>query len=257
MKRIVILADTHSGHQLGLTPPEYQGGLFEGVQREFWDWFEGEARKVKEEGPVDLLVLNGDALEGRGPKSGSRELLSVDRAVQIEMASEIIGLFEAERVILIGGTPYHIGITEDWEQVLAWSCGYEFYYARQLDIEGVIFDFKHHSGNSSIPHGRGTPLLKNKVWTDLMAVRDREINGSKYPNCTVRSHTHFYLAIEDRDSCIISTPCLQLGSRYGETLCQGQVDVGFLSFTVRGKRDFPFTCHLLELNPTATPPVKI
>ena len=95
MKRLLVLADLHCGHLVGLTPPAWQtrspkaGELTKeekhaAVQREAWAWYK---RKVREYGPYDGLVVNGDAIEGCGERSRGTELLTSDRHKQATMAA--------------------------------------------------------------------------------------------------------------------------------------------------------------------------
>ena len=236
MKRIGIIADTHCGHEYGLTPPGWSKERYLNIHRPFWDWYQ---QKAKEVGKLDVLVCNGDMVDGRGTRSGGVEELEVRRDHQIQMAEECIDVFDAEKVIITTGTAYHTGQEEDWEGVLARQIGAEFYDQFVLEVNPfeewlssprsrMYFDFKHHVGGSSIPHGRATAVLRAKLWESIKALRD----GSQRPNVVVRSHVHYHIMTDDADGVALTTPCLQLSSRFGNRKCDGVIHIGFIIFEV-------------------------
>jgi len=69
MTRVLFTGDWHSGHVVGLTPPEWQfqevgekyHDKYAKIQRQMWSWF---AEKVALYKPIDRLIINGDAIEG-------------------------------------------------------------------------------------------------------------------------------------------------------------------------------------------------
>ena len=76
-KRVVALGDFHCGHRVGLTPPDFQWHApdsaahiwkkYTDIQDEAWGWYIG---KVKALRPVDVLLVSGDCIDGRGERSG-------------------------------------------------------------------------------------------------------------------------------------------------------------------------------------------
>jgi len=230
MKRLVIESDYHSGHWAGLTPPDwFQGGKKGEHQKELWEFRQS---VLKEIGKIDFLVVNGDAIDGKGTRSGGSELATSDRAEQCEMAAVCIDATSASEVGIIYGTPYHTGQDEDWEKVLASKCktpvgfvsGQEF-----LDYQGVIFDIKHKVGGSTIPHGRHTAVAKEKLWNMIWAEREGQ------PKCDViiRSHVHYFAYCGGPDWLAMTTPAWQgHGSKYGVRQCSGTIDIGLLVFEI-------------------------
>ena len=255
MKRVVIIADTHCGHRAGLTPPGWQypdecddseRSGFARNQRILWDWF---SHKIESLRPIDYLFVNGDALDGKGSRSGGTEQVEADRSKQAEMAAEIIEFIGADKILMIYGTPYHVGQEEDWERQIAIRVGAEKIGGHEWpEVNGLVFDLKHKIGSSTIPHGRYTALGREALWNECWANR----SGQPRARVIIRSHVHYNVAIDTPHVLGIITPALQhWGSKYGVRECAGIVDIGFLSFDVESKEDFTWRRHLL--NPACAP----
>ena len=86
-KRVLVLSDFHSGHVLGLTHPSYdyttghktQTAHYQ-VRRTIWNWYKENVVRLK----PDIVIVNGDCIDGKGEKSGGTELLTLDRDEQCD-----------------------------------------------------------------------------------------------------------------------------------------------------------------------------
>ena len=257
-KRLVVISDLHCGHRAGLTPPMYQyresdtptRRKYGAVQEAMWNWYSKTAKSL---GYVDILVVNGDAIEGKGERSGSTELLDADRSVQVDMAMECINAFKAKKVYLVYGTALHTGKEEDWEKVLAEKLGTDIHSHVWFDVNGVVFDFKHKIGSSTIPHGRATATLRDKLWNSLWAERELQPKA----NIIIRSHVHYFGVAGDAMGLVFTTPALQgPGSKFGARECSGTVDVGLMVFDC--DKGIPqWTTALFDMRPMAEKAIKI
>ena len=227
MKTIVFIADTHCGSVYGLTPPEYYSQHYQHLQEEGWNWYTGLRKKW---GAPDILIVNGDAIEGRQRKQGGAELITPDRNVQVEMAEECIKLWNAKKVFMTFGTGYHVSEqAEDFEYMLARKVGAKIEGRLFLQIEGMTFDIRHEVSTSIIPHGRATALLREVLW-DL--IKEANDTGPKV-DVVVRSHAHYHLWVETPDKVAFITPCLQLArGRFGSRLCSGETHWGAIRLTI-------------------------
>lgn len=234
-RRIVVTSDRHSGHLSGLTHPDFEripsqssGHLWDMYlhRRRCWEWT---VETVKELQPIDVLLDNGDAIDGKGEASGGTEQITTDRNEQVDMAVASIEVFDAETTLMSYGTPYHAGKGEDWEKQVfdkitnGRKIGGEDTF--QLAMGGPKINYRHHIGRSSIPHGRATPLAKERLWNLLWSER------GEYPKADIliRSHVHYFAYVGDADWLAISTPALSgYGSKFGTRRCLGAVDFGLL-----------------------------
>ena len=117
-KRILPLGDLHCGHVAGLTPsslnPRYddeERNAMSLYREGLWAWFMTHLAPYL---PIDILVVNGDAIDGKGERSGGTELITTDRNEQIYMAKTIIDWVNPKEVHFVAVTPYHTGVQEDW-----------------------------------------------------------------------------------------------------------------------------------------------
>jgi hypothetical protein len=240
--RILVISDLHCGHRAGLTPPRWQikpsgperhwtkREKFSVIQKESWEWY---SRNVKASGPYGLIVCNGDAIDGRGERSGGTELIATDLEEQCDMAEVCIqqAMSRGTKLVMTYGTAYHTGQLEDWENRIASNLKAEKIGSHEwIETHGKVFDFKHHIGSSGIPHGRHTAVSKDRLWNLLWAARSQQPNA----DVLIRSHVHYFQYCGDSTMGLrMTTPALQtMGSKYGSRRCSGVVDFGFIVFDV-------------------------
>jgi len=260
MKRGLVISDLHCGHYAGLTPPRWQAkgdgylARIANAQKQQWNWY---LKTVSRNGPYDWVLVNGDAIDGKGSRSGSAEQWSTQPNVQVEAAIYAIRKAltpKKTKLIMTYGTPYHVGPEgEDFEADIARVLNGKIGGHEWIDSDKVIFDCKHKISSSSVPHGRHTAASREDTWNAMWAER------SIVPRADVliRSHVHYFKFGGDANRLYLTTPALQgMGSRYGVRQCSGVVDFGVLIFeTQRGS----YTWHhqLAELKHAAVKPVKV
>ena len=248
-KRVLIVSDLHTGHLVGLTPPSRHATLaksaspaqkkLEAVRQELWRLF---ALEVKALGEIHTLIVNGDAVDGDGGRSGGIELLMTDMQDQCDAAAECLKFVKAKKVYMTFGTPYHTGVNTDWERVILNEVKQSKYTEEAdikshlyLDVNGCVFDCKHKVGSSGIPHGRRTALEREKLWAGLW--RDAGVNPDV--DVLVRSHVHYAGFCGAPGYLLLTTPALQgLGSRYGARQCSGIVNWGMTVFDVEESGEY-------------------
>jgi len=248
-KRVVVISDLHCGHQIGLTPTGFdpderpaRGARLWDQRREIWNWF---TNKISRVGKIDVLIVNGDAVDGKGPASGGTEQLYIDRNDQVEMAASVINYIGARKVLMSYGTSYHTGKQEDWEDAVAREVGAEKIGGEDnVEINGKIINYRHHISRSSVPHGRFTAIAKEQLWNGLWAER------GEYPKADIiiRSHVHYHVYCGSSGWLAMTTPGLQgYGSKYGGRRMSGTVDIGFVTITIEKSGEFAWRPVLLRL----------
>jgi hypothetical protein len=195
-----------------------------------WKFYADELEALK---PIDILIDLGDCIEGKGPRSGGTELLLPDRNDQVDCAVASIEDVEAKTIFMVYGTSAHTGVEDDWEDQIAKRVNAQKIGSHDwIDVYGVIFDYKHYVGRSSVPYGRHTQIAKEKVWAELWSER------GEYPDANVilRGHNHYFAyagGINATHWLAMSCPALQAyWTKYGTRQKSGTVDFGFVHFDV-------------------------
>lgn len=251
VKRVVAMGDMHCGHMVGLTPPGFQYQSYVGpeyiqkramVQREMWSWY---ARTLAELQPIDILIVNGDLIDGKGSRSGGTEQITGDMGQQADMAASCIKEAHAREAHCTFGTPYHVSADgEDMESVAAGRADATIEGHAWVDVNGVVFDCKHKVGSSQVPYGRHTAVAKERLWNQLWA----EQQGAPRADIVIRSHVHYYAFNGDADYLAMTLPALQgLGSKFGVRQCSGLVHFGFVHFDVDDKGGYNWQPHILKI----------
>ena len=202
MKRLLAIGDTHCGNLLGLTPPAWWNDRTPPTQRPMWEWY---AKELATIGAVDILVLNGDLVDGEGKKE-TIGLLTTDVDEQAEMAVACLKDIVAKKRFLTYGTPFHTVGSSSYEKRIADALNSPVSATLMLDVDGMKFNFRHVAGRSDVPYGQGTQLYKEVVRDMLQSV----IEEYSCADVVVRSHVHYYLHMDDGDRHAVSLPCLQV-----------------------------------------------
>lgn len=145
----------------------------------------------------------------------------------------------AKEVAIVSGTPYHTGDLVQYEKALvnelvAAGVNAKYYYTLDLTVNGWFrFFARHHIGSSALPHTRGTAQKRSKLWKLVNA----GLKNTNPPNLCVFGHTHFYSFEEDAFGATVILPCWQgPGGRFGETKCDGHIDIGAFRVTIGSEK---------------------
>lgn len=223
MKRVLVVSDMHCGASTGLTPYKWQTTE---LQAELYGLYVSWIRECR---PFDILLVNGDAIDGTGEKQGGTEQITTDRLKQCDIAVECLQETGATQTHIIAGTPYHTGNAEDFEKIIADKMGGKFHSRGFFNINGVEFNLKHKVGAASVPHTKLTPLAR-----EILLNREWYLDGTEpLARVLIRSHVHYYEQIE-HSGCIgfITAGLQSLGSKYGSRQCGGVVHFGILIIDV-------------------------
>lgn len=231
------MGDLHCGALTGLTPSSWfisqkRDKKIARLQRQMWNNY---TQMLKEIGNVDFLIVNGDAIDGHGKRSSGSQLMTTDLLQQVDIAVECLSEVKFKKCFFTHGTPYHTSNQggQDFEKLIADRLGGKIYDELRLDVDGVIFDIKHHIGSSSMPTARFNSMAKTRLWDVLCSDKDDRQKADVY----VRSHVHYYTYCGESDWMALTLPALQAPqTKYGARRCQGYTDWGFVCFYVQDKR---------------------
>ena len=122
MRRVLIISDLHCGHFAGLTPPSWHhspSSTSDPLQQRFLEFCKFSYGKfykiVKSLQPIDVLMVNGDCVDGLGRRSGGTELWTTDVDRQCDMATEIIKFIKAKKIIIISDACHSGGVGQPFD----------------------------------------------------------------------------------------------------------------------------------------------
>jgi hypothetical protein len=248
MKTVVALGDLHCGHVAGLTPPGYMKRIekFPSIYQlssEMWTRYKAMVKKYY---APDVLIANGDLIDGRGEKSGGTELLVTDQKLQCNMAIECLKMWNAKKIILTYGTPYHTSHAgEDYEDIISDKLGAEIHNHAQIQIHKTVFDVKHHVGGSSSPVSENTAISKEHLWNLLWA----DIGSCEKADIVLRSHAHYFTHCGNEEYLAMILPALQAPShnKHGGRKCSRVVKWGLVKFNIKPQGGFSWEPEIIKL----------
>ena len=267
MKRVLVVGDLHCGSVVGLTPKAYRFRN-KGIGRTKRDKYHKIQDQTDEEylrlldsiGPVDVALYLGDGIDGTGFRSGGTELITSDREEQSDMCVMCLDEIRKRakknyKIVGVYGTGYHTGDSEDWENVIADRAGFEKIGSHEwAEVEGVVFDIKHHIGSSSIPHGRHTAISKDAYWNRLWAEQESQPKA----DVILRGHVHYFSYCGNSEFLAMTIPALQaMGTKYGSRRCSGLVDWGLITFDVEDGKILDWKAHISRLSSQKAKTIKL
>lgn len=247
-KLAVVVSDLQTGHQAGLTPPcwhdpttgKHARAEWGERQEEGWNRYGQLAKEFPR--PYALFVL-GDAIDGKGEKSGGQEQLIKQIPAQCAASAECLKIWQARNIVMVLGTEYHVGADANWEEMIARELriGDEDGWtpkrvvikrAAYPRVDDVCFYLRHHTSTATSPTGGYTQLaneqIHNMLWADLQEAPRADV--------ILRGHVHRFRLIDDGQRQAMTCPSLQLShTEYGRRF-SGIVHWGILVFWVKGKQ---------------------
>lgn len=212
---IAIMADLHCGSRCGLCHPDSEYGKPNKAQKYLWDCWMWLAENWPR---PDLLVLNGDVIDGVQKKSEGTGLHTSKMSEQAEMALEclrtLVDKLKPKKLARTAGTPYHEGFhgaTSLIDQALGIKTLTEM---EPLDIEladGRVLNVKHH------PEGGmglylGTVQDREALWATIAESRQ----GLPEATFIIRSHLHIYSRFDGCGKTHVITPSFQLATPWAQ-----------------------------------------
>lgn len=221
MKKVLVVSDLQIGSKYSVWPEEMpikDGGYWrmspkQRMLADAWDKFLKLAAQIK----PDILILNGDMIEGAQEKAKGIPVITSDLGEQAEAALIILEPLRktAEECWMIRGTSYHDSDHAGPLEKIAKDLGCVPFRPRQysdwvlnLDIDGVILNFAHHISVSTGLY-RATAPDREGIWSALAG-------RSKVPDAdaVIRSHVHLFCHVEHSSKHMVITPGWQLQSEY-------------------------------------------
>ncbi len=201
MIRIGVISDIHCGSPTGLCLPEFTDTdhgmryVANAVQMHLWDKWCEMRRKM---GHLDILICNGDLVEGVNRKEFGKGVLTTNMHAQAYLAATLLKMIDADEIYVTQGSKYHTGETSGDQMVCQMVDGIWLGLHKFLSVGGITLHVRHKIGHSSTPYSRCTSQRKEALVN--------RIDGSNV-DIYIRSHTHHFNFSGDGNDITINTPC--------------------------------------------------
>lgn len=214
MDTIGIVSDTHCGCRVALTPPTYWTKTTSDGVKWLWKCWKS---FYKDCPSMDLLILNGDLIDGKQYRSQSTGILTASLGEQVEIAIECLAplIERATKVIRIEGTPYHESFdgplkTFDEHYNIKTPQSYNETIVRDIELDKhALLNVKHQPEGSSALY-RGTTMDRELMWAKITEA------CKNIPKAThiIRSHLHSDAHMRGFGKEMNFTGCWSLQSPY-------------------------------------------
>ena len=250
--RILLISDLHCGSGMSIAHPQArinaEGatlGLNKIQQYTLWPLWK---KMCETKEPYDLIVVNGDLVDGKQSKSGHMGLWTADMDCQAECAAKLLDMIPLKKggeVHIIKGTDYHRGnnlcadskVVDKFNRLQrnrdknAVDQGLEYV----LKIDDCTFHIAHTIGGGQY---LGTALNKEVMFRHLYHY---EFTGM------IRGHRHNYHFDSDGDCFGLLLPCWKGRDDYEKKHGLKWISmVGWVEMVVDGKT-WDVTPHLTKL----------
>ena len=191
-------------------------------------------------GPIDLLVVNGECIDGANVKQVGQQSWTTNLEDQMLDAKKLIEMIPYKKVLLLRGSNYHDQVDgTNLEEVMASKLRnvqkYKAYggqgatdYFAFVEIHGKVFNFTHHIGWSRAEANRTGALAK-------------ELKGMHFQHDTlgrsdvaIRSHAHYFVHVEFANTHGVVTPAWKFpdGFLFKGGLAGTIPDIGAVEFRI-------------------------
>lgn len=252
---IVVIADIHDGNINAVCTPLARKYIKHPRKRilqeklyDAWVWCSQQLTKPE----IDLLIINGDAIDGNNSKDLGREVWTTSMIEQINDCAQLItDHYKFKNVIVTTGSGYHVKRGADpYEEILAEKLA-------RHETEGDLGEFlrreilpTHFERENGVTHVQGSNYsYTDYKWKFKCEIQDHwevfsithhvshskvefyrstplaremvtaELDASKYspderPTILIRSHTHYYCLLDFSGSTGIITPAWKFPDEY-------------------------------------------
>ena len=190
----------------------------------------------------DILLLNGDLIDGKNYKESGMGCWTTDVTLQAAALSELIGMIKPRQIIGTSGSPYHSDRNPNMDKVAVEACGGTFkggYASVNIDGKRVYAQHKVSVSKSSWQY-RSTPLGRALV---LAALQESEFG---HYDIMLKSHAHYYAYVGFSSSLGMILPCWKAFDAFGDTNIEfANPALGYVRFDFDGG-DYSFDHHIFH-----------
>jgi hypothetical protein len=235
-KILLALGDTHIGNEGSVMPEEVNSDeLIPGRNRRYFpNQIQKELLKkwyamVDDCPRPDVLLLNGDLVDGKNYKESGMGTWTTDVHLQSQTLKELVSMLKPRKIVGTSGSPYHSDRNPNMDKIAVEACGGTFRggYAA-LNIDGIRVHAQHKvSVSKSTWQYRSTPVGRAMV---LAALNESDFG---HYDVILKSHAHYYCYVGYSNSLGIILPAWKAYDPFGDTNLEfNNPAIGYVKFTI-------------------------
>jgi|WetSurMetagenome_2_1015567.scaffolds.fasta_scaffold05392_13 hypothetical protein len=190
----------------------------------------------------DILLLNGDLVDGRNFKDSGLGCWTTDSLLQAKVLADLVKMIKPRQIIGTSGSPYHSDRNPNVDKIATEMCGGTFkggFASIKFNDKRVYAQHKISVSKSSWQY-RSTPLGRALV---LAALQESEFG---HYDIVLKSHAHYYTYVGFSNSMGMILPCWKAYDPFGDTNIEfSNPALGYVRFDFDGS-DFSFTHNIFH-----------
>lgn len=248
-KMMIAIGDTHIGSEGALMPLEVNSEEWcEGRNRRYFpnqiqkDIYKRWEMMIDESPRPDILLLNGDLVDGKNYKETGMGSWTTDSLLQARVLADLVKMLKPRQIVATSGSPYHSDNNPNVDKIATEMCGGTFMggYAN-ININGKRIYAQHKiSVSKSTWQYRGTPLGRALV---LAALNEKEMG---HYDIVLKSHAHYFCYCGFSNSLGMILPAWKTRDQFLDTNIEfGNSALGYVRFDF-ADGDFSFAHNIFH-----------
>jgi hypothetical protein len=244
-----VIGDVHAGSDSAVSPAEIEldsGNVISAneVQLALLHEFEKMCDTV---GKVDLLILNGDLVDGQNYIGKGKGILTSDMARQVDTAVEVISNINFRKVVGCSGTPYHVERNPNLDKMVIEKLGGVCLDEVSITVEETRI-YANHRTSIRMNGNRAQSITTDMIMSELNA----ESFGKKV-DVIFKSHAHYYMCVDNSRTLGFVCPCWKGRDEYARSATSPfsfLPHIGYIVLDVESDGSFSWFREIKQLKPS-------
>jgi hypothetical protein len=240
-QKVLIIGDTHVGSDAALAPEEIilesnnrilANDTQLAILQEFYNM-------IDDVGTVDLLILNGDLIEGINYQNEGMGCLPTNIDVQVDNAIDILSEIKFRKAVGCKGTRYHCKSNPCGDKMVIEGLGGIF----MDEVSMNIYDTRIYANHRTSTRMQQWENRSASVAKDLLFAELNAMDFGKY-DIIAKSHVHYYLAIDYGGSIGFVCPGWKGRDEYAKSSINPfafNPSIGYIMFEIDKGGDFTWS----------------
>jgi predicted phosphodiesterase len=246
-KKVLVIGDTHVGSDVALMPEEIMlrsrnrisaNEVQLAILKEYYDM-------IDDVGTVDILVLNGDLVDGTNYYGEGVGVLTTHMPTQAKVAVELLSEIKARRVVGCPGTAYHSKKNPNLDEQVIEALGGVCMDEVGLNIGQTRF-YANHRTSVRMNQWEARP---QSVAKDILMAELNAMDFGKF-DIICKGHAHYYIGLDNGSSVGFVCPCWKGRDDFAKKSVNPfafNPSIGWLMFNIGNHGEFSWSRSIKRL----------